>query len=1034
MKRFVLFATLALALVLAASALATERQYMVRGGWGTLNGEAVQTAKALGDTIYLLGNPQNPDQAHNGTPPASNGTFQDQFGNPTWNGWTHADLTYSPDSYWQVSNYLPSAGSYSMWCGTTFDGDAGYGNDWSQNLVFTYTVANPGQSSVVHWTSIVDQDSEPAYDFTYVEWNQGGVWVELGAYDGNRVYNIDFTFTYNPGDYVGSNNNQIQLRYRFSSDGAWSDEDGLWDTEGAVRVDNIIVQRAGVTINDENFEDQVSQAWLPVLDPGVGDFAAIYTNLLDADPCVSNFGPQVAFIDNGTIVPGTGGYLCTTWCYGPGSYIVNPEGGLMGPNYYINNIIISPVLPWPAGNDGCQITFGVYRHEELGAVDIWPGMFYQWHVRSVASGNPADLAAAPWRNRNFVQYGGPDYTRQAEVVTDLLENGRTHMQLSLRVIEYGYVWGWVGTDGTPAPYLDNAQVKVYPFLGPGISTRDIDIANDNFPDSGDLDFVTLTNNVVRFDMANNIANADNQVNDPGDTIFFDVTAVRTGSVLHEMPKLHVRMKANPLFTVPAIRQLPANFTRTPAFFPDGWDLIEGWVYGDSTFNVNGGLVANRYNFDLPDGEVGEEKFFYPGDVIHFYCEAKDNLGGNIGTTILPGDTSGYASFVNNLDYDSDFIINALPTMFSATEGDQPPILFWNDFGDRGGENEWLFALQQLGFKEGVDYDTYYTTGPSSGVGNGLGGRATSAQLRGYSTLLYTAGDLSVNLLANGDFNNDPSDDLNVVTNWFGQGDKNAFMTGDDLIAGLLDAGAQGSAFVNSYISVNFVDTSILSFIQNQTAPVVQAINGNGVIVRVPEWIAFGGCLGINTFDAITTTGTAVSLAEFLDPNGNAGAYPYTAAVLNVRATENARVVVMPYDFMFIYNAPGYTPPIGYGGISARAVILEDILDVFGEQGTSNPIGVGETPGVVSVSNYPNPFNPKTTIMLNLPKTGDVSLKVYNVRGELVRTLIDGPMEAGSHRIEWNGDNDQGSRAPSGVYFYETQANGKVLVNKMALVK
>ena len=142
---------------------------------------------------------------------------------------------------------------------------------------------------------------------------------------------------------------------------------------------------------------------------------------------------------------------------------------------------------------------------------------------------------------------------------------------------------------------------------------------------------------------------------------------------------------------------------------------------------------------------------------------------------------------------------------------------------------------------------------------------------------------------------------------------------------------------------------------------------------------------------------------------------------------------MPYDFMFLYNAPGWVPPAGSAGMAARTVILRDILDVFGEAGTSIPVDVLPS-AVLSVSNYPNPFNPTTTIKLNLPKTGQVSVKVYNVRGELVRTLRDESMAAGAYDIIWDGKSDQGSQAASGVYFYETRANGQVKVNKMALVK
>jgi hypothetical protein len=335
---------------------------------------------------------------------------------------------------------------------------------------------------------------------------------------------------------------------------------------------------------------------------------------------------------------------------------------------------------------------------------------------------------------------------------------------------------------------------------------------------------------------------------------------------------------------------------------------------------------------------------------------------------------------------------------------------------------------------GVDYDMYATNGPSSGVGNGLGGRATSAQLAGYRTLLYNSGDLSVNLIANGDFENDASNDVGVLTNWFGQEDKNALFTGDEFIRGMRDGGPLTQAFLNTYLPYNWIQNAVGPLIGNQTAPLVKPIAGNGVIVRVSDWIAYGGCLGINTFDAVEAAGSSVRIAEFTNPNGQPGQYDYAAALANTYQAENADVVYMPYDLALIFNAPGWTPPVGYEGVSARAIILEDILTGFGEQGTSGAVNVDLPASVLSVSNFPNPFNPSTTIKLNLPKAGDVSLKVFNVRGELVRTLVDGQMVAGEHSIIWDGKTNAGSQSASGVYFYENRANGQVKINKMDLVK
>lgn len=85
-------------------------------------------------------------------------------------------------------------------------------------------------------------------------------------------------------------------------------------------------------------------------------------------------------------------------------------------------------------------------------------------------------------------------------------------------------------------------------------------------------------------------------------------------------------------------------------------------------------------------------------------------------------------------------------------------------------------------------------------------------------------------------------------------------------------------------------------------------------------------------------------------------------------------------------------------------------------------------------NFPNPFNPSTTIRFSLPQGGPVSLKIYNIRGQLVKTLVDGFTEAGRHQAVWNGTDEAGTTVASGIYFCRFSANGFVEVKKMALVR
>jgi len=105
-----------------------------------------------------------------------------------------------------------------------------------------------------------------------------------------------------------------------------------------------------------------------------------------------------------------------------------------------------------------------------------------------------------------------------------------------------------------------------------------------------------------------------------------------------------------------------------------------------------------------------------------------------------------------------------------------------------------------------------------------------------------------------------------------------------------------------------------------------------------------------------------------------------------------------------------------------------------------PIGTSaDDPTIPSVSNmlrqnYPNPFNPETTISFDLPKAGNVNLGVYNTKGQLVKTLVDGNLNNGRQSFVWNGTDAQGQPVSSGLYFYRLSTNGQVETKKMMLMK
>lgn len=107
--------------------------------------------------------------------------------------------------------------------------------------------------------------------------------------------------------------------------------------------------------------------------------------------------------------------------------------------------------------------------------------------------------------------------------------------------------------------------------------------------------------------------------------------------------------------------------------------------------------------------------------------------------------------------------------------------------------------------------------------------------------------------------------------------------------------------------------------------------------------------------------------------------------------------------------------------------------------TETVVSVEQTPGALPTNyalsqNYPNPFNPQTKIDFSAPKSAAVRLAIYNLRGELVRLLVDEHVAPGVYTTVWNGLDDNGRAVPSGVYIYRIQIGGWQTSKKLLLVK
>lgn len=120
-------------------------------------------------------------------------------------------------------------------------------------------------------------------------------------------------------------------------------------------------------------------------------------------------------------------------------------------------------------------------------------------------------------------------------------------------------------------------------------------------------------------------------------------------------------------------------------------------------------------------------------------------------------------------------------------------------------------------------------------------------------------------------------------------------------------------------------------------------------------------------------------------------------------------------------------------------LVEAMVDDFLLVGDFAPPTSVDDPVVPRVAfgleqNHPNPFNPSTQVSFTLERAGRASLRVYDTRGRLVRTLVSARLEAGAHTAVWNGDDERGQPVPSGVYLYRLESSGETVERRMTLVK
>ena len=160
-------------------------------------------------------------------------------------------------------------------------------------------------------------------------------------------------------------------------------------------------------------------------------------------------------------------------------------------------------------------------------------------------------------------------------------------------------------------------------------------------------------------------------------------------------------------------------------------------------------------------------------------------------------------------------------------------------------------------------------------------------------------------------------------------------------------------------------------------------------------------------------------------------------------SESANRDPLPFNFEVVTGRSSNSPILNYEVLNFNTGKFEKDLLIsgcqeysvvkLGEQGEpEEEIPVITKPKLYS--NYPNPFNPTTTISFSLPNEEDIELVIFNIKGQKVKTLYSGIVEEGKHTMIWNGKNTNNKLVSSGIYFYKLKTNNKELTRKMLMMK
>jgi hypothetical protein len=276
--------------------------------------------------------------------------------------------------------------------------------------------------------------------------------------------------------------------------------------------------------------------------------------------------------------------------------------------------------------------------------------------------------------------------------------------------------------------------------------------------------------------------------------------------------------------------------------------------------------------------------------------------------------------------------------------------------------------------------------------------------------------------------------MNQINDCYASGN----IEGEETLGGLIGLSANGNiSRCFALGNVNGISLNIGGFIGDSEADNITDCYSSGAVLG---WTNVGGFIGgsnqglYNNCYAIGHIIGSSIIGGFI--GGDANSSTFTNCYWNVETSETSisaggegrftNEMTYPYaentyvswDFDTIWHLDDTGMNDGYPYLTSVPVTNDDHI-AFSS---------------ITLNNYPNPFNPATTIIFELKQGSQTNLSIFNIRGQLVKTILNEKLPVGSHSLQWDGTDNQGKKVSSGLYLCKLVNEGKVQTCKMMLLK